>query len=332
MKTKLLAFLFSLLIVPFARAQFAPQIGVPGSTAIHKTSSLIKGWATECTIRRGFQDIANPSLGYAGVGDSTNVFGMADGEIVSLGDSGVATIKFAQALYNGSGADFAVFENGFQNPANLEEAYSELAFVEVSSDGEHFFRFNTTSNTPIIRQIKGVGEYMNSSLINNFAGKYIAQYGTPFDLEELKSVAGLDVNNVTHIRIVDVIGSVFANSSFDHSGQVINDPYPTPFLTGGFDLDAVGAINIKGSAINEVAFQSTRIFPNPCSAEVFIELSSEINSASAIIISDVNGKILLRQQAEKTNHFSLTQLNSGLYFIGISNPTGIQWIGKCSKI
>jgi hypothetical protein len=42
--------------------------------------------------------------------------GLPDGSIVSLGDSGIAIATFAHPIYNGSGPDFAVFENGFQKP------------------------------------------------------------------------------------------------------------------------------------------------------------------------------------------------------------------------
>lgn len=332
MKTILFTAVFCFSLLSFAQAQFAPQTGLPGSTAIHKSSPSIKGWATECAIRRGFQDIAIPSLGYAGVGDSTAALGIADGEVVSLGDSGIATIRFAQALYNGTGADFAVFENGFQNPVNPEEAYLELAFVEVSSDGEHFFRFPATSNTPLTSQVKGVGDYMNARLVNNLAGKYTAQNGTPFDLEELKGISGLDINHITHVRIIDVVGSVGAHHSTDHSGQLINDPYPTPFLSGGFDLDAVAAINIIGSGIPELQASGVKIFPNPSSGLLFVELDQDMADAAEILISDVSGKIILQQKAMKKNELSLAAFSPGLYLIGIRHLTGIQWIGKCSKI
>ena len=34
-------------------------------------------------------------------------------------------------------------------------------------------------------------------------------------------------------------------SSCDFSGHQINDPWPTPFYSSGFDLDAVGVINAR---------------------------------------------------------------------------------------
>lgn len=331
MKNTILVLL--LIISVKAEAQFAPQVGLSGTTAVHKSSSSIKSWATECIVQRGYIDIADKSAGYTTTGDSSSALGMADGEVISLGDSGIATVQFSQAIYNGEGADFVVFENGFQNPANPEEAFLELAFVEVSSDGVHFFRFQTTSNTQSLVQIKGSGDYMNARLINNLAGKYAAQYGTPFDLEELKSTVGLDVTHITHIRIVDVIGDIGSIASKDANGQKINDPYPTPFPTGGFDLDAVGAIHFKGSGIKENISRSVQIFPNPASTTLFIQLEATVlNSNSEVIIRDMSGRILLRQNAGQQNTFNIESFQSGLYLISLLQSGTNTCLGKFSKL
>ncbi len=314
-----------------AKAQFAPQAGITGSTAIHKTSSLFKGWGNKCAIKRGLQHIEDASLGYTTTGDSTSACGIADGEIVSLGDSGSAVVQFTQPLYNGAGADFAVFENGFQNPANPEESFMELAFVEVSSDGEHFFRFPATSNTPTAIQIRGAGDYSDARKVNNLAGKYVAQYGTPFDLEELKGTSGLDVNNITHIRVIDVIGSLTYNSASDINSQKINDPYPTPFPTGGFDLDAIGAIHITGMGIKENKIATSRIFPNPATDELFIQFSNLGNEDSQIEINDLSGKLILKQNADLSNKINIENLSHGMYSISLSSLSSKKWIGKFCK-
>jgi hypothetical protein len=44
------------------------------------------------------------------------------------------------------------------------------------------------------------------------------------------------------VRIVDVVGSLTLGS-VDSLGNVVNDPYPTAFASGGFDLDAVGVLH-----------------------------------------------------------------------------------------
>lgn len=331
MKKFLPALLLTSLCCAAASAQFAPQVGLAGSTAIHKGSPDIKAWASSCIIRRGLQQIDNPSLGYATLGDHTSALGTANGEVVSLGDSGVAIVSFVQALYNGPGPDFAVFENAFQNPADKEEAFMELAFVEVSSDGKHFFRFPATSNTPTATQVRGAGDYMNARLVHNLAGKYLSQYGTPFDLEELKGTEGLDVDRITHIRIIDVIGSVGSVGSKDQSGQLINDPYPTPFGTGGFDLDAVAALHMTGTGIPGTPGATASIFPNPASEAVYVTLPA-LTSSATLVLCDLSGKVILQQSAQTKNTIPLSGLHSGLYLVGIIEATGIQWIGKCSKI
>jgi len=331
MRTLLSPLLLSILVCANARAQFAPQAGITGSDAVHKSSGLIKAWATGCAVTRGYQDINDPSLGYASAGDEIWVPGPADGGIVSLGDSGVATVTFSQPIYNGPGADFAVFENGFSNPADPEEAFLELAFVEVSSDGEHYFRFPAQSNTPATTQIAGSGEYMNARLLNNLAGKYISGYGTPFDLDELKGTEGLDIDHITQVRIIDVIGSIHDHSSKDHSGQVINDPYPTNFATGGFDLDAVAVLNQATTGIETInATAAFAIYPNP--AADLVHFSTATPGTYTLTFTDALGKTVLQSIVQQNASIALNELPKGLYYIIISNENGRQWTGKVTRL
>ncbi|MEB3885264.1 hypothetical protein [Lyngbya sp. CCY1209] len=83
-----------------------------------------------------------------------NALGPVTGEsvnIVSLGDldsdridagipPGEITFSFDSGIRNGAGADFAVFENGFNNRGGI---FGELAYVDVSSDGVNFARFES---------------------------------------------------------------------------------------------------------------------------------------------------------------------------------------------
>src|SRR5207249_2137736 len=122
--------------------------------------------------------------------------------VVSLGDGGQITLGFDKPIRNGSGADFAVFENGF---ASGSLAFLELGFVEVSSDGMNFFRFDATSNTQTTTQVASFG-LLDATNLNNLGGKYVAGFGTPFDLQELAGRSPfLDVNDVRFVRIVDVV-------------------------------------------------------------------------------------------------------------------------------
>ena len=199
----------------------------------------LMGWATGIEVVRGWQDISNPQFGLADFGTPQDALGPAQGGtnwgVVSLGDGGVAILTFEKPIANGPGWDFAVFENSFDG------RFLELAFVEVSSDGVNYQRFPAVSLTQTETQIATFGT-LDPTYLYHLAGKYQAGYGTPFDLDQIKDVNPLvDVTRITHVRIVDVVGSLNeAYCSYDSQGNKINDPWPTPFGTGGFDLDAVG--------------------------------------------------------------------------------------------
>jgi hypothetical protein len=220
---------------------FAPGAGQSGSTAIFKDDPQFVEWATGISVSRGPMEIDDSSLGTASYGAPENAIGKVKGTnsgVVSLGDGGSATLTFSTPITNGPGFDFAVFENA--DP----EAYLELAFVEVSSNGTDFFRFPSISSTPTSSQVGGFGT-LDPTDIYDLAGKYKLNYGTPFDLEELAGVSSLlNVNAVTHVRVVDVVGCTQdAYASHDSQGHAVNDPWPTPVAAGGFDLSGVGVIN-----------------------------------------------------------------------------------------
>ena len=327
-----LFFIFYFLLIA-AHAQYAPQAGLPGSTAISASSSVFVGWATQCNIQRGFMNIADPSLGYASSGDSSLALGPADGYAVSLGDSGIAVVTFAHPIYNGDGPDFAVFENGFLNTSNDSQAFLELAFVEVSSDGVNYFRFPATSLTQFNTQL-GNPDYLTASNLNNLAGKYIAMYGTPFDLDELSGIPGLDVNNVTHVRMIDVVGDISGHSSHDSAGRVINDPYPTAFPSGGFDLDAVGLINEVG--ITEVKTLpgnvSVSVFPNPATDKIFVSVKGKMTGVLNVTLTSVTGNILQqRVMPANGSAISVAQYPAGMYYLVLCDANGNKWVEKVTK-
>ncbi len=122
-----------------------------------------------------------------------------------------------------------------------------------------FFRFPSISLTPVepydedIHENGGQGSSVNPTDIHNLAGKHIAGYGTPFDLAELAPLyPELDVHRVTHVRVIDVVGT--NNEQFatrDAAGRIIADPYPTEYPTGGFDLDAVGAFRATSTSYSQ---------------------------------------------------------------------------------
>src|SRR5690554_3597778 len=235
-----------LLFSQIALAQpYAPAAEQEGSTAVRFDDPSIVAWAIGAEIIRGYINIEDTTAMYDGSNKTTfgtveDAIGPSVGSttqhVVSLGDSGVAILTFAKPIMNGPGYDFAVFENG------LSDDFLELAHVEVSSDGINFVRFPSHSLTQTETPVGGFGA-LDATHLYNLAGKYKGGFGTPFDLEELKDSANLNVNKITHVKVVDVIGSIGSEGSLDSYGNKIHDQFPTPFASGGFDLDAVGVIN-----------------------------------------------------------------------------------------
>jgi len=244
MKMRALGVLVAMLSSGVAAAgPFAPTAGQPGSTAIAASDPAFVGWATGYqNLVRGPQNIAIPAGPLASFGSGANALGPADatlangGPIVSLGDGGQITLTFDKPITNGPGYDFAVFENGFA------DEFLELAFVEVSTNGLDFVRFPAISLTPTATQV-GSFDPVDPTNVDNLAGKYRAGFGTPFDLAAISGLSpAVNPAEINFVRIIDVVGSLTLGS-VDSLGNPVNDPYPTAFASGGFDLDAVGVIN-----------------------------------------------------------------------------------------
>lgn len=208
-------------------------------------------------------DAYEPAPGVAAIwSDPARALGPVSGnpfDVVALGDldadqlasgapPGSITLAFARPIRNYSGADFAVFENcliSAGGAGTAGETLAELAYVEVSSNGTDFVRFPSRSLTP-----EAVGAYgtIDPTDVYNLAGKQINGYGdswgTPFFLEDLethpKVLDGtVDLDAITHVRIVDIPGSGFFK---DSEGNPIYDAWVT-WGSGGFDLEAVGVIS-----------------------------------------------------------------------------------------
>jgi len=265
MKTNVthLVFVLSIGLLPGAGAAgvFAPAAGQPNSTAVPAADPSLQAWAT------GYKDyqqgtnltpeFITPEKALGVPGDSN---GNQEGvvfDIVSLGRGGSITVTFSRPIFNGPGYDFAVFENSF------DDTFLEFAKVEVSSDGSNFVAF------PAFSQVPGaVGAFgsVDTTEVEQMAGKYRGGYGTPFDLQQLVGLSAVDLDDIRYVRLNDIVGdgsavnNLTAQAYADWLGlplsevpgplitiinsapPVIYDVYPT-VDSAGFDLDAVGVIN-----------------------------------------------------------------------------------------
>jgi hypothetical protein len=302
-------------------AQFDGVVGSDGCKAVYCNDKRVIEWAAGCEVVRGFQDIARPENGYASYGNDTNATGKVNDssatEAVSLGDGGVAVLTFLTPVANGDGYDFAVFENSFSDD------FLELAFVEVSTDSVHFFRFPATSNTPVDKQISGFGT-IDATLINNLAGKYRIGWGTPFDLSELPDDIHLNKNNIRYIKIIDVVGIINSDyTTYDANGNMINDPYPTLFASGGFDLTGVGVIhNQHNVAVEHYDSPVVYVYPNPCNHFVNIHASGY----RLVLYNSLGQKLMEQHLTDDLSQIKMNHYPKGIYRIILQNNQTIKHI------
>ncbi|QDS94508.1 hypothetical protein FF011L_32870 [Roseimaritima multifibrata] len=193
--------------------------------------------------------VINQSGGFNSLGD-------LDATQIAAGVSpGYLTVSFPTGIRNGSGADFAVFENGFRfgtNGDGVSGLFAEFAYVDVSSNGTDFARFPSIylNGGPLAGGFGTSFVGFDVTNVYNLAGKHAAGYGTPFDLDDLSTdplvAAGLlDLNNIQFVRMFDIPG----NGAFtDSLGNPIRDNWVTSG-SGGFDFRlgpglGVGVLNV----------------------------------------------------------------------------------------
>lgn len=220
------------------RDAYAPRRNSEGagapSPAVERTSEDIIGWAT------GWENyVPGPNVS-ASFQNPDNAIG-GGGGLVVLGDRGEITLTFEDPIVDRPGYDLAVFENGFEINGPNELDFLEFAYVEVSSNGTDFVRFDSGS-----RQTDPVGSFagQRANLVGGLAGKDLKNWGTPFDLAALANKpsvrSGLvDLDAITHVRLVDVTGD---GDDLDSFGRPIHDPHPTSG-SGGFDLEGVAVLD-----------------------------------------------------------------------------------------
>ena len=219
------------------REAYLPAAGQEQSAAVGPDDSRISGWASGWV---------SPVAWGSEVEDQWKTpelaLGQAQGtalDIVTLGRGGEIVMTFDPPISNGPGSDLAIFENG------ATDTFLELAFVEVSSDGVHFVRFD--SGYMCAEPVSAFGA-LDPTCLSGLAGKYRQGFGTPFDLELLRYAplvqsGVVELSAITQVRLVDIVGDGSATDSF---GNPIYDPYPT-VGSAGFDLDAIAVLGEGGS-------------------------------------------------------------------------------------
>ncbi len=204
-----------------------------------------------------------------------NSLGDLDAADIAAGvNPGFLTVTFPSGIRNGAGFDFVIFENGFSffddggTPEDESQfLFAELAYVEVSSNGIDFARFESTATnleselyTPFGRSFAG----LDPSNVHNLAGKHAGGFGTPFDLDSLTAdplvtSGALSLDDIQYVRLVDIPG----NGSFvDEMGNPIFDTWLTSG-SGGFDFRLGDGSD--GSTAGVGVFNNVAAVPEPSS-------------------------------------------------------------------
>jgi hypothetical protein len=148
-------------------------------------------------------------------------------DVFSLGNGGDITLAFEDnAIVNGPGVDFTVFENAFEDLVTGVR-FIEAGVVSVSADGEDFVAFPYVGS-PTFAGLAGVTPVLSHPDNGIDPRDPAVSGGDSFDL------ADVGLASARFVRLVDPAADV------DDPGN----HFPTPGVgKSGFDLDAIVAVN-----------------------------------------------------------------------------------------
>ncbi len=196
-------------------------------------TTVVSFTPTDCT---GFGRAAMP-----GIVEGPPVGGDADHgstDVVSLGSGGSIVVSFApNAIVDGPGPDFIVFENPFWIGGNANDPYAEPGQVSVSDDGVTWTPFPCAPTIdPQASNGTGVGPPYGTC-----AGWQVVYSSPQNGISPVDpSVAGglaldLAAVGVSHARYVKIV---------DQTHEYCPEAGPGP-NTNGFDLDAIAIVNAE---------------------------------------------------------------------------------------
>ena len=221
----------------------ADDAGNYGAGAFTNGSNLGSGFgAWEFNVGDGaLVDLADSTSGTGNINSTNGVsFRFYGG---SSGSYGEATRAFNAALAQGDifSATIAYNWGGGARGINiLDASNNELLNINFSDDNLSY-TFSGALGVVVSSTYSDTASV--SVVVGQLAGKYRQGFGTPFDLAVLRQHplvqrGDLDLQRVTHVRIVDVGGDGRVSDAF---GRPIFAPFPS-VGSAGFDLDAVASL------------------------------------------------------------------------------------------
>ena len=147
-------------------------------------------------------------------------------DVVSLGVGGEIVVSFApNAIVDGPGVDFIVFENPFDIGGNSRDPYAEPGEVSVSDDGTTWLTYPCTATSYPYGQCAGWHPVYSAPGNGISPVDPATAGGDPYDL------ADVGLAHARYVRIRDRSGEVCPDAGGPNSD--------------GFDLDAVSIVNAE---------------------------------------------------------------------------------------
>lgn len=101
-------------------------------------------------------------------------------------------------------------------------------------------------------------------------------------------------------------------------------PGPYDFNSSQSMIRGIRGPQVPGVGISEATVQEVRVFPNPASDVLRVEMGSEVSGDVSLTVTDLAGRILLTQQVNSFNDFvelNISRLPQGLYLLRVEGKT-----------
>ncbi|MBN2668688.1 MAG: T9SS type A sorting domain-containing protein [Bacteroidales bacterium] len=286
-------------------------------------------------------------------GEASDGVGGFVGDNVSPG--GTITRCYAMVDISGEDTDAGGFVG--KNMASISECYATGDVTYRSTVGG-FVGANETE-TGIITNCYSVGNVIATTAYQQEAGGFVGSNTYQAQIVNCYSIGSVSSPNSTSDKIGGFAGDNTQNPApYDTYNGIVTNCYWNTETSGmstsaagegktsaemrietsyeNWDFSSIWLINANKSvstlndgfpvlaqntpsAINDVVKQiDYKIFPNPAVDKINIQTEETINS---ILIYDLTGKVLLAVQ-DDNNTLDISNLNSGLYFVKVTNRKG----------
>jgi len=213
--------------------------------------------------------------------------------------------------------EFVALEGG----TPLEGTYSGIGVTGIyfeTSNGTQAITYSyTDANGCTNEATSTITVNENPSVTLNLATTALCTYSSPLNLTGGAPAGGTYTGN-------GVSGAIFTPSTSVIGNQTITYAVTENGCTG----NATATINVDACAsINETEVNDFRVYPNPSSGMISIELNNTFIEGVTIEVINLDGKVMLTQEiinTNKLNTLSLAHLAKGTYILQVRNSNLLQ--------